>query len=359
MTTVSLGQPGSLSENDISQSFSTTGDRWRAVWGVELYSRNGLPASERSQATSNLTPWGGSDFNTPYGNPGSILDSHRQLWGIPPGQNGAHLTVDDLLPSPNTYDRYAGTWILPQQRRVNGLVNGSYDVSDDTKISFNALANMRWIKTYDAPLTTTLSVPKTNPFYVNPVTGNTNPVQVLYGFGDDFGNITERGTVNSGQLTVGLNHRLSSNWTLEASGGYTYENQLDTESNLVNFGELSDYLATADPTRAFNPFGAGSNTNPQTLAAIRARGWVEYKSAIRIASLQAVGLIPLLPAGPMTLTAGYDFRLQTFLSTVSPGYSSMSPAFNTDRDRMLNALYLQSSVPVCGRASFRRTHPST
>lgn len=346
MTTVSLGQPGSLSESDISQSFSTTGDRWRAVWGLELYSRDGLPASERSQATSNLTPWGGSNFNTPYGNPGSILDSKGQLWGIPSGQNGSHLSVDDLLPSPNTYDRSADTWILPQQRRVNGLMNGSYDVSDDTKISFNALANMRWIKTHDAPLTTTLSVPKTNPFYVNPVAGNTNPVEVLYGFGDDLGYITERGTVASGQLTMGLRQQLSSDWTLEASGGYTYENQRDTESNLVNFGALSDYLATDSRAVAFNPFGAGSNTNPQTLAAIRARGSVDYKSAIRMAGLQAVGLIPLLPAGPMTLTAGYDFRLQTFLSTVSSVFSSTSPPFNTDRDRTLNALYLQSSVPV-------------
>jgi len=205
---------------------------------------------------------------------------------------------------------------------------------------------MRWIKTHVAPLSTALEVPGTNPFYVNPVPDDTSPVQVLYGFGDDFGRIVERATVHSGQTTLGVRHQLSGDWSLEATAGYTYENQLETQSNLVNYDTLSDYLALDNPLMAFNPFGAGSNTNPQTLAAIRAQGSNEVKSAFRIASLKAVGSMPLLPAGPATITAGYDFRLQTFLSTVSPVFNSVGQVFDTDRHRTLHALYLESSVPV-------------
>jgi iron complex outermembrane recepter protein len=346
MTTLSLGPPGSLSEHEFGHSFSKAGDHWRVLAGLELYSRNALPASERSQATNDLTPWGGNNFDTPYGNPGTILDSNRQLWGIPSGQNGAHLAPGDLLAVPNEYDNYAGTWMLPQQRRVNGLVNGSFDIADDTEITFNSLFNMRWIKSHVAPLSTALLVPNTNPFYVNPVPGDTSPVQVLYGFGDDFGPIVERGTVRSGQTTLGVRRQLSGDWSLEATAGYTYENQLETQSNLVNYDTLSDYLALGDPASAFNPFGAGSNTSPQTLAAIRTHGANEVKSAFRIANLKAVGSMPLLPAGPVTITAGYDFRLQTFLSTVSPVFNSVGQVFDTDRHRTLHALYLQSSVPV-------------
>jgi len=348
MTTLSVGQPGSLSENLLGQSFSMRGERWRAVWGLELYSRNGLPASQRAQATSNLTPWGGSDYNTPYGNPGTLLDSTGKLWGIPSGQDGTNLTTAELLRVPNSYDRSSGTWILPQQRRINGLVNGSYDLTEDTELSLNALLNERWIKTHDAPLTTPLTVPSSNPFYFNPA-GTLSPVQVLYGFGDDFGNIIERGTVRSGQLTLGLKQRLNKYWDLEATAGYTYENQLDVESNLVDFGQLQKYLVAGDSTVAFNPFGDGSHTNPATLAAIRSEGSVDYRSAFRIGGLKAVGSLPGLAAGPTTLTGGFDYRLQSFHSAVSSNYSSINKVFNTDRDRDLAALYFQSSVPVLAR----------
>jgi len=352
LTTLSAGKPGSLSEHEFSHSFSKADEDWRVLAGFEFYSRNALPASERSQATSNLTPWGGSNFDTPYGNPGSILDSNRQLWGIPPGQNGSHLTSGDLLPVPNEYDNYAGTWMLPQQRRINGLVNGSFDLSDDTEIAFNSLFNMRWVTSHVAPFGTPLLVPDTNPFYVNPVPGDTSSVQVLYGFGSDFGGIAERDTVRSGQATLGVKQHLGGDWSLEATAGYTFENQLETQSNLVNYDALSEFLASSDPASAFNPFGAGSNTNPQTLAAIRTQGSNEVKSAYRVAGLKAVGSMPLLPAGPVTITTGYDYRLQTLLSTVSPVFSSVDQVFDTDRQRTLQALYVQSSVPVLARKPY-------
>lgn len=342
MTTLSIGWPGgALSEDDFGQSFTARGERWRAVWAVELYSRNGLPASERSQARSDLTLWGGSDYRIPYGNPGNILDSTGKLWAISPGQNGV-----SLVPGVNLYDRYVGTWIQPQQRRVNGLVNGSYYLTDDTDISLTALVNERWIKTHDAALGTPLLVPSSNPFYVNPIADSKDPVEVLYGFGADLGNIVERGTVRSGQLTLGIKRRLSRYWDLEATGGYTYEYQLDRQDNLVNFDALQTYLDETDPAIAFNPFGSSSNKNEQTLAAIRTQGLADYRSAFRIASLKAAGSIPALPAGRMTLTTGFDFRGQTFASTVSRNFNSISPVFDTNRSRDLEALYLQTSLPV-------------
>jgi iron complex outermembrane receptor protein len=348
-TTLSLGQPGSLSENVFGQSFSTRGERWRSVWGLEIYSRNGLPASERAQATSNLSAWSGTDYNTSYGNPGTILDRNGKLWGIPAGQNGTHLTATGLLPEPNSYDRYAGTWILPEQRRLNSLFNGSYDLSQETELSLNALLNGRWIKTHNAPPTSSLTVPSTNPFYVNPVPGNHGPIQVLYGFGDDLGAVVEHGTVWSGQMTLGVTHHLSKYWDLEATAGYTFENQLDVENNLVNFGQLQKFIDSNDPNIAFNAFGDGSNTNPLTLAAIRSQGSADYRSAFTTAGLRTVGSFPWLSTGPSTLTAGFDYRLQSFHSIVSSNYSSVDQVVGTNRDRRLEALYLQSSVPVLAK----------
>lgn len=347
-TTVALSPPGALAENLLSHSFPTVHDRLRITWGFEIYSSNHLPAADRAQATSNLTPWHGSNFDTPYGNPGTLLDSLNRFWGIPAAQDGKSLSPGQLLPTPNLYDTYTDTWVLPQQRRVNGFVKGSYSVADNTAITFQGLINQRWTRINDAPLTTVLTVPSSNPFYVNPVADNTDPVLVLYGFGRDIGAITERGRVTSGESTLSLEHRLA-DWNLQATLGYTAENQHETQTNLVDFDQLASYLASSEPDIAFNPFGAGSNTPPSTLAAIRTQGVVDYQSAFEIASLKAVGSIPLLPAGAIGLTAGYDFRRQTFRSTVSQVFNSQTTVFDNDTSRNLHAVYLQSSVPLTGK----------
>jgi outer membrane receptor protein involved in Fe transport len=352
LTTASFGHltPYDLGGNDFSQSLAKAGERWRGVAAVEYYFRSGLPASKRSQATSDLTPWGGTNLDSPFGNPGTIVASNG-FRGIPAGQNGTALKATDLLPAANLHDLYEGTWILPQHERLSGLASGSFDLTDHTQIFLDSLLSRRRIKTYVTPSIATLSVPSTNPFYVNPMSGSTDPVRVFYGFGKDLGPVVERGTVNSGQITLGVEHELRSGWHLRASGGYTFDNQLEEEDNLVNFDALTKYLATTDPTTAFNPFGDGSHTNTQTLAAIRADGSLNYRSAFRGGSFEVGGPIPipLLRAGPMTLTTGYEYRAQTFRSTVSDRYNFTGQALNLDRDRTLNAVYLQTAIPVWAR----------
>jgi iron complex outermembrane recepter protein len=354
VTTVSIGNvtSGSLGEKQLSQSLAKQWDRGGGLLSLEYYSRSDLPASARSQATSDLTLLGGSDFNTLEGNPATIIDSKGRIWGVPAGQNGTSLTPAQLLPYPNTADREANTWLLPRQERLNLLASTTHQISDDSSIFFDALVNRRRVDSQQAPLTTALSVPNTNAFYLNPVAGNRDPLTVLYGFGKDLGLVTEQGQVNSGQFALGINHELSETWNFRGYVGYAYEDQHDVEHNLVNFGVLQDYLASQDRATAFNPFGDGSSTNPATLAAIRADGWLSYDSAFSYVNLSAFGAVPFLPAGPMILTMGSDYRVQTFATTLSPSLSSANlvttPA--TNRDRTVSAVFLQSSAPVLDSA---------
>ncbi|MFL6604474.1 MAG: TonB-dependent receptor domain-containing protein [Steroidobacteraceae bacterium] len=339
---------GSLGEKEFSQSLSRKWRRGGGVLSLEYYSRDALPASERRQATSDLTQWGGSNFNNLAGNPGTILDSQGRIWGIPTGQDGSSLTPAQLIAAPNRYDREAGTWVLPRQGRFSLLASATHQLADDSSLFFDALLNRRWVKTQDAPLSTILSVPSSNAFYVNPVDGNKDPLTVLYGFGKDLGPIRVDGRVDSGQLAGGVNRELTRNWNIRAYVGYTFEHQHDVEHGLVNFGVLQDYLGRKDPTTAFNPFGDGSNTAPSTLKAIRADGWLDFQSAFRSANVSATGVMPFLPAGPTTLTIGYDYRIQSFRTGFSPSFSSANliPTPATNRDRTVSAVFLQSSTPV-------------
>lgn len=355
LSSASIGHltKGDLAGNDFSQSYAKAGDGWRGVAAIEYYDRSGLPASDRRQATSDLTQWGGTNFDTSFGNPASIRDIHGHYWGIPAGQNGTSLTPDKLLSTPNLYDTHANTWILPRQQRLNAQLSGSYDLSERITISLDTLLGRREIKTYVKPLTTLLSVPSSNPFYVNPVAGNTLPVQVLYGFGKDFGPITESGTVASGQLGLGLDYEVNNRLHLKLTEGYTFDNQSESETNLVDFNQLATYLAAIGPAFApnpaavaFNPFGDGSYTNPDTLAKIRTTGSLDYRSAFETVSAQAIGSVPLPTGSMMTLTAGYDFRQQTFRSNVSTGFDFAGQTFDMHRQRALHAGYVQAVVPV-------------
>jgi iron complex outermembrane receptor protein len=349
-TTASIGHvaSGSLGEKQFSQSLTKQWDRGGGLLSLEYYSRRELPASARSQATSDLTAWGGSNFDTLETNPATIIDSQGRIWGVPAGQNGTSLSPSQLVPYPNTADRDANTWLLPRQERLNLLASTTYQVSDDSSVFFDALVNRRRVDIRDAPLATILSVPNTNAFYLNPVAGNRDPLTVLYGFGKDLGPVTERGQVNSGQFALGLNHELSQAWNIRGYVGYTYEDQHDVEHNLVDFGVLQGYLASGDRATAFNPFGDGSSTQPETIAAIRADGWLKYDSAFSYVNLSAVGLVPFLPAGPMTLTLGSDYRVQSFQTTFSPSLSSSNfvPTPATNRGRTVSALFVQSSAAV-------------
>jgi iron complex outermembrane receptor protein len=339
---------GSLAEKDFSQSISRQGDGWRGNLSLEYYSRHELPAADRRQATSNLTPWGGSNFDTLSSNPATILDSTGRVLGVPAGQNGTALSPAQLLPHPNITDLEAGSWVLPHQERLNLVFGATCELPEDSTLSYDALFNRRRIRMLASPVTALLSVPDSNPFYLNPVAGNRSPLNVLYNLGSDLGPLSERGQVDSGQFGLGLNHPLSEAWNLRAYVGYTYERQHDVEEGLANFAALQQYLDSNDPATAFNPFGDGSNTNPSTIKAILANGWLIDFSSLASVNMEAVGKVPSMTAGPMTLTVGYDYRVQSFDSSISPSLSAANlvPTPATNRNRTVSAMFLQDSVPL-------------
>src|SRR5262249_4749136 len=88
---------GSLGERLFSQSSAKQGDVGSITLAGEYYERDALYAAERALATSNLTPWGGSNFGNPAGNPGTLVDTRSdgtlEQWGLPSGQNGTGLTT--------------------------------------------------------------------------------------------------------------------------------------------------------------------------------------------------------------------------------------------------------------------------
>lgn len=349
LTTLSVGNltRNGLAGDDFSQSYARAADGWRGIAAVEFYHRDGLPAYDRSQATNNLSPWGGSNFEVLTGNPGNVVDSSGQFRGIPRGQNGTSLTASDLLAEPNMYDRRADTWMLPRQNRLSVLASGSLDVTDLTTLFVDSLLTRRWIATYSAADASLLTVPNSGAFKI---AGLSSPVQVAYGFGKDLGPVADRGSVDSGQLALGLKHEISNRWSSTLTAGYTFDNQFETESNLVDFGKLANFLGLDSAASGFDPFGDGSYTSRDTLDQIRTQGNLEYRSAFETLNAELAGSFPMLSAGDVNVTAGSDLRRQTFRSHVSPGYIGSfvgQSGFQRQNEmRLLSAAYFQADAPV-------------
>ena len=96
----------------------------------EYFQRDPLQAKDRSQYTSDLTAFGGTNFDTLYGNPGTML-AGNQLWAIPKGQTGKSLTAADLTPgSRNLYNQYQGTDVTPGEKRWSVFAKENQRLTD-------------------------------------------------------------------------------------------------------------------------------------------------------------------------------------------------------------------------------------
>jgi iron complex outermembrane receptor protein len=333
------GPAGSLGERLYSQAFSGQLGQWRGLFSVEYYQRDALFASERARANSDLRAWGGQNLDTPFGNPGTIIDDTGQQWGIPAGQNGVGLQASDLIPGkPNLYSRHLDETVLPRQQRLSVIATGERPVSNNSSAWVEALFSRRRFDAQKAPITSTLTVPAGTPFYVNP--GKGDSVQVEYGFADDLGPVAMTGHVDSSRVSAGFDYEAPRDWKVTGSLAYSEERQLVGYANLVDFDALQQALDTG----AFNPFGDGSHTTTDTLNSIRVTGKIDYRSVFGVAKLSASGSAVSLPAGDLRLTVGGEYGVQSFKSSVGP--SSIASAPDTNSRRNTTALYAQATAPI-------------
>jgi len=324
------------------------GSRWEsgnAMFTVEYYRRDALPAFARRYATSNLVPLGGSNFDTFLSNPGNIIVG-GQVYPIPRGQNGAGLTSSQLTPgAPNLSDVYAGADLLPSQRRVSFYGSAKQSLTDNLALFGSAMVSQRNARLQASGFETQIAVPGTNPFYVNP-TGGSDPVTVAYNFLDDIGPGFADVLVNNLNVTLGLNIEAGASWTVSLYGNYAQEKENQFLGGQLNQALLAAALADPDPATAFNPFGDGSNTNAATLKSLATGRRFYADSRLRTADITADGPIGHLPGGAIKLALGIDHRNQVF-DTISPA-SPVSEASRAALARNVAAAFGELTVPVFG-----------
>ncbi|MBS0418021.1 MAG: TonB-dependent receptor [Proteobacteria bacterium] len=340
---VGTATAGGLTEKQLSQLWGRSDADGDVMVALEYDHRNPLDASGRRQATSDLSPFGGTNFDSPMGNPGT-LSIGSQTWAIPSGQDGTHLKVSQLVAgTANLHDIRQGTTVLPEQERWSIYATGERKLGSSLNVFADLLFSDRQVHQRAPAVTSVLSVPSTNPFYVNPA-GGSQPVHVLYGFLDDLGPQTLEGGVRTGSFTIGFKGWRAGGWTLSGGLGLSFEKQHNELGGRVDSSALNQALADPNPQTAFNPFGDGSHTSATTLAAIRSTATYRISSTYWLANLGADRELARLPAGGLLLSAGLDARRQALKT------DAMSPELNaaSNQGRRTEGAFAELQVPLFG-----------
>jgi len=343
---------GDLGEVQFSQIL---GKRWsggHVVLAYQYSERGALAAATRHYAREDLRPFGGADYRSLYGVPGTITAADGQIFGIPAGQDGTTLAASDLLPgAQNRRDNRASSDLLPRQRVHSLYASGEIAIAEGLTVRANVLAaERRYRMIGNSEFLRPAQVPVTNAYYVDPV-GTGEPVSIAYSFVNDLGSQINRGRVRAISASAGVEQEVDA-WRIELTGGYGKQKGRADTLNVVNSARLAEALADSDRATAFNIFGEGSANNPATVDRIRGSYSTIDTYDNWSAALRADGPLFRLASGEVRLALGAEYRREAYdyftildLSSLTP---IAAPFAELPGPRHVKSIYGELHIPVFG-----------
>lgn len=340
-----ISEGGNAEEKRFAQLFGTHWEGGRALLSYEFRDRDALPASERrATRDSDLTSLGVSNFSNISSNPGTIR-SGTQRWAVPFGQDGTSLTAADFTPGTVNYQNTReGSNVVGTQKTHSAYVLGEHSFGTRVTAFVDALMSWRDAESKSTGFFSSISIPRTNAFYVNPM-GGTAPVTMSYSFLEDFGPRATIVDVETVSVGPGVSIKMGEDWQATVQGGLGRERVEQLQTNRPNSVALAAALADPNRATAFNAFGDGSFTNPATLEGIRSFATFDTESELASLALFADGKPFELPGGPVRLAAGADIREQSYETVnAEPGTTTLRSDFR----RQIVAYFGEMLIPVIG-----------
>ena len=351
--------PDGRAEIMVSQLLGGGWASGHAMLAYEFSDASPLSASERPYAANaDKTPYGGSNYDSYYSNPGNILDplTLQPTYGIPAGQNGKALDTGALSPNINLENPFSQLQIFPERTAHEFYAAASENVNKTLGLFVRARYAQRDTTLSGLPDQQVLPVPATNAFDVNPYPGVPYTL-VAYSFQRDFGptRFASRSRVYMG--TLGATVHLGRRWQAVMSESDGSQSLLDDEYNVPDPMQLAAALADSNPATAFDPFGDGSYTAPATLAAINRDFRRHSRAGIEETDLVADGPLARLPAGEAKLAVGMDRRTETLVLDVPDPADPQESTMTERYSRHVLSLFSQLDVPLIGNPRNRHATP--
>jgi iron complex outermembrane receptor protein len=342
-----------------SQLFGTRWSGGHAMLAYEYSDATPLAAAQRPYAANaDKTPYGGGNYDSYYSNPGNILDPATLLptYGIPAGQNGHGLTAAALSTNVNLQNQFAQYQIFPQIRAQEVYGTAAQDLDKRLQVYFQGRFADRDALQDNFPATELLTVPPSNPFYVNPY-GAAPATLVAYSFAPDYGPQVFSAKSQVYMVTAGAKLQIGHTWQATLSESYGRQTLRSDQFRAVDLTALAASLADPNPATAFDPFGAGSNTSPQTLPAIERDYPLHVMTSIESTRLIAEGSIFRMPAGEAKLAVGVERREEALYHDVANPLNPTEQTIPQRYSRHITALFSQLALPLIGNPGNSRAPP--
>ena len=338
------------------------GTRWsggHAMLAYQYTDNTPLAAAARPYAANaDKTPYGGANYDSYYSNPGNILDpaTLQPAYGIPAGQNGQGLTPAALSSSTNLENQFAQAQIFPEVRAHELYTAVVQDLDDKLQLFLQGRFAERDALRSNFPNVQVLAVPASNPFYVNPFAGVPYTL-VAYSFSHDYGPevFSAKSQVYVG--TAGARLQMGETWQATLSESYGRQSLRSDEYNVADPAALAASLASTDAATAFDPFGSGSNTGPQTLAAIARDYPLHEVASVESTRVVADGALFPLPAGDARIALGFERREEMLSHDVSDPLNPAEQTIYQSYDRHVSSLFSQVALPILGDPTNSRAVP--
>jgi outer membrane receptor protein involved in Fe transport len=292
-----------------------------------------LPASIASQYGCPINSSGTANVTLAQGNGSSLGDYRCRL-------------------ASDTYNYAALNYIQTAQKRTNGFILGSYNLTDSLTAFVDAFYNHTVSSGQDAPSPVGtgdgLIIPSSNPINPFGVTFSQNPVPGDPNSGYNFqtrltgaGTRVHSYTTNTGQINTGLrgNFGQDSSWIWDASVNYSHTKRDQRDTNEVDIPALQ--AAVDGGANIFNQ--ADPSVGAKLRGGVKTPIYV-FTQSTKQAQFDASGELWELPAGMMQLSAGALYRKQSMNYTVS-SFAVLDPVTTTCQ-------ILQEACGSPGRGSF-------
>lgn len=364
---------GDLAQRQLAQTFGRSWSSGSVLFSGEYQRRNRLPGSARAfTGNADLRGFGGTDHRQYYGPPGTILAPNpatgvlAAAWAIPSGQDGKALKPSDFLVGQTNYSNHRAYMdVAPTQERGSLYLAATQDVGSRLTLVADARYSDRRFTLFSLPPQTALTVTAANPYFVSP-NGATSNI-IAYSFAKETGSIKSVGEVQSRGLTLGGTLKIFGDWRVETYGVHAEEIQTSLSTRGLNpvylneaLGNLPDNPLTAYSAARdgyFNPY-IGQGRNSQAVLDFVTSGFDSRRTVglLDSLSLTADGSLLRLPAGPVRMALGAQWRQEGLKTVGIAGAASVTPvaAFSRDADRKVTGLFAEARIPLFSE-SFRRT----
>jgi iron complex outermembrane recepter protein len=259
-----------------------------------------------------------SSFFSPAGN---FLDPESNLIAVIPGTKGPEISGSDFIinGNPNLYNETQFQQLLPREQRYGGYVKLDFQPFEWLRFYEQFLGNHLEETNQAAPTTVGATdgiiVPANNPN--NPFGVPLTPVawRAL-----EYGPLQGQTTVDTYRFVSGVSLiNLPNNWFVDANFLYAESDGVSTTANAVSKSGLNAALAGTLPGFEgvfFNPFidtSTGVRPNQALVDATRITLVNSSRTALTVLSIRGGGELFELPAGPLTVGLGGEYRIDDYV----------------------------------------------